>query len=199
MTVERDKTWNYMPVIDDHFCTKCGLCLEVCPGKEVDFKSLTDSFISKNQRKWHRDVGQYLNAFLGYSTENEIREKASSGGAVPTILLHLLETGMIDGVLVVRSTIKDPFNPKAFIAKSRQEILNSMQSKYHPVFLNSILKRIDKANGKYAIVGLPCHLQGLRKYERLKRELKRKIFLRIGLFCGLNLRFDSLEFFTHKV
>jgi len=194
---ERDKMQNYVPVVDEQLCVKCGLCLEVCPGVGVDFKILSNDSDLGKKRKYHPYIGKYLTAFLGYSMEERIRAEASSGGVVPTILLHLLKTGAIDGAIVVRNKEKSPFNPEVFIAKSQQEIFDSVQSKYHPVCLNTALKEIYKDNGKYALVGLPCHIQGLRKYERLKK-LDGKIFLTIGLFCGLNLRFDSLEFFAYK-
>lgn len=195
---KRDTMQNYVPVVNEQLCTECGLCLQVCPGIGVDFKNLSNNSGFKKNRKYHPYIGRYLNTFLGYSLEKKIRAKASSGGIVSAILLQLLETGVIDGAIVVRNKKKNPFNPEVFVAKSQQEIFNSMQSKYHPVCLNRALKEIDKTPGKYAIVGLPCHIHGLRKYERL-RDYNQKIFLSIGLFCGLNLRFDSLEFFVHKL
>jgi len=199
ITLKRDSNWNYVPTIDEKVCVKCGLCLEVCPGKGVNFENLTGPTNLKRQKKWSDYIGGYMAAFLGYSTEDRIRERASSGGVIPSLLLHLLETGKISGVLTVRSNDGEPFNPEIFIAQSPHEILECLQSKYHPVPLNIKLKELENSKGKFAIVGLPCHIHGLRKYENLRKVLKERIFLRIGLFCGINLRFDSLDFFTYKV
>lgn len=201
ISLERNEKWNYVPKVNEEVCTNCGLCLRVCPGREVDFTSLSSCSNLKGQKGkgGHRYIGDYLHTFLGYSTEKEVRENASSGGIVPAILLYLLETKIVDGVLITRARAKDPFNPEVFIATSREEIFGSMQSKYHPVPLNTMLQEINKIDGKFAVVGLPCHIHGIRKYESLDKGLKEKIFLKIGIFCGLNLRFDSLEFFAHKV
>jgi len=196
--LKRDNNQNYTPIVNERCCTKCGLCLKVCPGFGVNFNSLISQHDGKEQRIKHTLIGEYINAFLGFSREKRIRERASSGGVVPTILLNLFETRKIDGALVVRNKEKDPFNPEYFVAKTKQEIIDSMQSKYHPICLNSAIKEIDNINGRYAIVGLPCHIHGLMKYQKLK-NLEQKIYLKIGLFCGLNLRFDSLEFYVHKV
>lgn len=194
ITIKRDAINNYVPVIDDQFCNKCKLCLKVCPGLEVDFGSLINKY---EEGSWHAKIGHYQKTFLGYSLNEDIRYRSSSGGLVPAILIHLLESGKIDGAIVVKGIENDPFNPQVFIAKSSWDILDSMQSRYHPVCLNTVLKDIAISNGKFAIVGLPCHIHGLKKYARFK-AIDKKIFLSIGLFCGLNLRFDSLEFLAHK-
>lgn len=197
--MKRDWRWNYVPTIDEKDCENCGLCLKVCPGNGVNFEELTCLPSLKRRENWNNYIGEYLAAFVGYSTEDRIREKASSGGVIPALLLHLLKTRKISGVLTVRSKDGEPFNPDVFIAQSPHDIFESMQSKYHPVPLNVKLNDLERSKGKFAIVGLPCHIHGLRKYENLRKVLKERVFLRIGLFCGLNLRFDSLDFFTNKV
>lgn len=199
ITLKRDWRWNFVPKIDEEDCVNCGLCLEVCPGYGVNFEELTCLPSLKRREKRNDYIGEYLAAFLGYSTEDRIRKRASSGGLIPALLLYLLETRKISGVLTVRSKDGEPFNPDVFIAQSPHEILESMQSKYHPVPLNVKLNDLERSKGKFAIVGLPCQIHGLRKYENIRKILEERIFLRIGLFCGLNLRFDSLDFFASKV
>lgn len=198
ITLTRDKQRNYTPVIDERRCNKCGLCLRVCPGNEFNLENKITQAEPKYKTKWSNEIGQYIDTFIGYSNEDKVRERASSGGIVSTILLHLLETGKIKGALVVKGSEGRPSDPQVFIARNPKEITDSMQSKYYPVPLNSKFKEIEKINGKIAIVGLPCHLHGLEKYETFRKGLSNKIFLKIGLFCGLNLTFDSLNFFVHK-
>ena len=197
ITLKRDSQKNYVPVVNEKNCSGCRLCLRACPGIEVDFRELAVSQIHNEQRRTNPLIGEYIGIFVGYSKNEEIREGSSSGGIVPQILLDLLETRRIDGALVVGGTTS-PFNPKVFIARTEQEILGSIQSKYHPVCLNSKLKEIERHTGKYALVGLPCHIHGLRKYGKFKK-IEQKIVLTIGVFCAINLRFDSLEFFARKV
>ncbi|MCK4829787.1 Coenzyme F420 hydrogenase/dehydrogenase, beta subunit C-terminal domain, partial [bacterium] len=40
------------------------------------------------------------------------------------------------------------------------------------------------SEGKFAVVGLPCHIQGIRKAELLFPKIKEKIVLCIGIICG---------------
>ena len=37
-----------------------------------------------------------------WTTDDELREKAETGGAVTALLRHALESGMVDGVFAVR-------------------------------------------------------------------------------------------------
>jgi coenzyme F420 hydrogenase subunit beta len=38
--------------------------------------------------------------------------------------------------------------------------------------------------GRYALVGLPCQIQGLRKAQAAIPPLRRRVVLALGLFCG---------------
>jgi coenzyme F420 hydrogenase subunit beta len=39
--------------------------------------------------------------------------------------------------------------------------------------------------GRYALVGLPCHLHALRLAQRHSRRLRERVVLALGIFCGL--------------
>ena len=73
-----------------------------------------------------------------------------------------------------------------------------MQSKYHPVPIISKLKDIPNDISTLAIVGLPCHIHGIRKMEMLNLSLSKIIRLRIGLFCGINLNFLSIVHLAYR-
>jgi len=48
-------------------------------------------------------------------------------------------------------------------------------------------------------VGLPCHINGLRKAELLNKDLKNRIKLHIGIFCGTTKNFLATEFLLEKL
>jgi coenzyme F420 hydrogenase subunit beta len=96
---------------------------------------------------------------------------------------------------------ENPLTPEPFIARTREEIISAARSKYCPVTANTALKEILPAREgeRFAIVGLPCHLHGLRKAEILHAELKRKIVLHVGLFCNHTPAFKATDYILHKV
>jgi coenzyme F420 hydrogenase subunit beta len=172
----------YLPKVDCEKCNKCGICYQACPGHFVDFKQLNQVIFGKEPEDIL--VGSYLNCYIGHATDYNIRYNSASGGLVTALLIFALEEGLIDGALVTKMNDKNPLVPQTFIAKTRDEIISASKSIYCPVPANIALKEIHKSDGKFAVVGIPCHLHGIRKAEMIDKELKEKIVLHIGLFCS---------------
>ena len=192
-----DKTKGlYIPQLDRGRCSECGICFEVCPGHSVDFTALNQDIFGKQPE----DVvlGNYLNCYLGHATDYEIRYNSASGGLVTTLLIFALEEGLIDGALVTRMNREKPLEPEQFIARTREEIISAARSKYCPVPANIALKEILKEEGKFAVVGLPCHIHGIRKAEVVNKKLKEKIALHLGVLCGHTDSFRETEFILKK-
>lgn len=182
----------YVPQIDWETCNHCAICFEVCPGHSVDFEQLNMSvFGSKSEDSV---LGYHLNCYTGYATDSSLRYNAASGGLVTALLIFALEEGLIDGALVTDMSKGNPMEPEPFIAKTKEEIISASKSKYCPVPANIALREILKEDGKYAVVGLPCHIHGIRKAEKIDKALKAKISLHLGIFCGHSPNFLATEF-----
>lgn len=172
-------------------CIGCSLCYDVCPGFAVDFDRLNAEVFSApvDLDSPFSAIGHFTSTYLGHATDDKIRSQAASGGITSALLCYALETGKIDGVYVVRmknATEGDPLSPEVYLATTKEQILRGQQSKYITVPMNECLRDIRKhgKDRKYAVVGLPCHLHGLRKTEQWIPKLREQIVLRIGLFCG---------------
>ena len=185
------------PIVDDNKCTKCQICVKACPGEEVDFPAMQQEVFGKQPE--HELYGNFINIYTSYAYDEEIRYNGASGGVVTKMLNYMLEKKQIDGALVVRMSRERPLEPDVFIARSREELISAQQSKYLPVPMMAGLKEIRKdKNGKYAIVGLPCHFHALRKAEKIFPKLKKQIVLRIGLMCGFNPTLSSTKFLLRR-
>jgi len=177
----------FIPIIDYESCSNCGLCDAVCPGLKIDFNKLRSSLLdNQSQNKLHKNNSHQ---FTGYASDKNIRKKGQSGGIVSALLIYAIENSIIDGVICTRWKKKNPLLPEVFIAKTKTEILSATGSKYCPVPINVILKKINHINGKFAYIGLPCQMEGLRKYEMINNEINKKIILHLGLFCDRTLSF----------
>lgn len=181
----------YEPLVDGE-CDECGLCLKVCPGIGVDFTDL-------NMRVFGREpedilMGNYEECYIAHSRDEELRYGASSGGMISQILIYLLEEGLIDGALVTRMNPERPLEPEPFIARTPQEIIESRGSKYCPVPANVALREILERPGRYAVVGLPCHIGGIRKAEKINKTLRKRIKYHIGIVCNHAPTFKATEF-----
>jgi coenzyme F420 hydrogenase subunit beta len=118
---------------------------------------------------------------------------------ITQLLVFALEEGIIDGALVTKMDKEKPLEPYPFIARTREEILEASRSKYCPVPANVALREIMRKDGKYAVVGLPCHIHGLRKAEQLSRKLRERIIVHFGLFCSHNDSFLMTRYLLYRL
>ena len=190
------KEGRYVPQLNNERCNQCGICYEVCPGHSVNFEELNFTTFGKKSK----DIlmGNYVNCYIGHSTDPTIRYNSASGGLVTALLIFAIEEGIVDGALVTKMNDKNPLEPEVFIARSKGEIIAASKSKYCPVPANIAIKEVLKEDGKFAAVGLPCHIHGIRKAEMINKKL-RKIVLHFGLFCNHSPTFLATDYLLQKM
>lgn len=176
-------------------CIECGLCFKSCPGYGFDYHTATRNIFQKEYENGSI-LGNYRKIAKGYAADNSISHTASSGGLLTAVILYLLKNKLINGVIGIAIEGKNKYKPA--ILSSEEEIVAAMQSKYTFIPVNEAIKYMDKINGKYAAVGLPCQIQGLRKAVALSPALKDKIYCYLGLFCGFNMSHDATDYLVQK-
>jgi coenzyme F420 hydrogenase subunit beta len=188
----------YVPRIMKEKCNNCGICYKVCPGHEIDFKQLNLEIFGKESEDIL--IGNHVKCYVGHATDYDIRYNSASGGLVTQLLIFALEKRIIDGALVTRMKRDKPLEPEPFIARTREEIIEASKSKYCPVPANIALKEIlnSKKGERFAVVGLPCHIHGLRKAEQINKKLKEKIVLHLGISCSSNRNFLATDYLLQK-
>lgn len=194
-----EKNGIYIPELNESKCNKCGLCYKVCPGYEVDFKALNIGIFGKEPENIL--IGNFLNCYVGYSSNINIRHNAASGGLITSLLIFALEEGLINGALVTRMKKNKPLEPEPFIARTPEEITEACGSKYCPVPANIGLKEIimAKENERFAVVGLPCHIHGLRKAQIVNAKLRERVVLSLGIICNHTPTFKATEYLLTNV
>ena len=186
-----------LPVVDIDKCIECLLCLRCCPGFSLDFVRMNDEVFGKQPEDVF--LGGLVECYVGHSTDPRMRSACSSGGVVGQLLVYALENRVIDGVVVVRMREDDPLRPEPFVARTREEVLTGSRAKYCPVAPNVVLDTLMAEKGRFAVVGLPCHIHGIRKAEGVFKSLKDKIVLHVGLFCGHTIDFRATGLLLRKL
>lgn len=191
ITLQKDRYGIHLePIIEEKTCLQCGLCISVCPGTGWDAGI---RFPGTSDGKSVRHLGTVTGCFMGISLDDTIRSNAASGGIVAELLVYLLEKKYVDGVIVSRMKPGSALETETFIAKTRQEIISSQKSVYCPVPAGKILSEIIRQDGKYAFVGLPCHIAGLKKAQMMNEVLTERIIYTIGLFCSRTPTYRATE------
>ncbi|MDR7665075.1 Coenzyme F420 hydrogenase/dehydrogenase, beta subunit C-terminal domain [Methanosarcina sp. Z-7115] len=188
----------YTPKINKDVCNKCGVCYNICPGYKVDDEKLNPEIFGKEPENIF--IGNYQNCYTAYSKDTKIRYNSSSGGLITQLLISALEKGIINGALVTRMSKSKPLEPEPFIARTKEEIIEASKSKYCPVPVNIVLKEIlnSDTNEKFAIVGLPCHIRGIRKAQRVNEKLRKSIIFCLGIFCNHTPHFLATNLFLQR-
>lgn len=187
-----------LPTINVSLCKNekgCHRCMDSCPGIGCDLVHKASDLFQSVSIIEHRYIGKYLKCFSGYSTEETIRLKASSGGVLTHFLIWLLENKKIDGAVVTKFAKNEPLYVKTFIATTKEEIIASMGSKYAPVSYHETITNIKSAKGsRYVIIGLPCHIHGFRKVLEFDKQFRQKIVGLFSLFCSGTQTFNYTEY-----
>ena len=187
------KDGHFLPEVNNGKCVECGLCIKSCPGVGCEISKLSTKFLT-DATKDDKIVGRYEQCFVGHSTDYDLRYHSASGGMVTQLLVWLLETERIDGAVVTKFDCSKPFMTNTFIATSKEELVDAKSSKYAPVSFHEVAGLIKKANGtRYVIVGLPCHVQGLRKQMEWDKVLEKKVVALFGLYCSCGRTFYLTE------
>jgi len=184
--IRRDAHMRYFPTVvsEDPCKTRCkSLCVEVCAGIHEDPSLWSRAPIGADS--WEDfTVGHVDSAWVGYSTDQGIRSRGTSGGLVIGLLTYLLESKKVDGVLTIGPNTKDPLQHDIKVVTTAAELADCWGSKYYPMPLGQAFRQLMQAHKKYAVVLLGCHMRSLRLMERRIARLRENIVLRVGLICG---------------
>lgn len=119
-----------------------------------------------------------MKVYLSNSNIKTLRSDASSGGAVKSILIDLIDQGKVDQAIFTQMTDD---GPKTIVSSVRAEILRNTNSIYHPTNPISVLSKLDP-DKQYVFVGLPCHISTLRRLQSY--GIATQIVFAISLFCN---------------
>jgi len=195
MEMTRDGT--YIPKTAADNCLGCDVCTSICPVNNENIAELNEFVFGRQPENLL--MGNFIGCYTGYSTDPIIRWKATSGGVITSLLIYLLRNRLIDGALLTRTGRDDPLKAEPFIARTEEDVLSAMGSKYVPVPLNELLNEVSSDNGRFAVVGLPCHIQGIRQAELKRKELRDRIVYHFGLVCSRTMSFRGVEYILRKM
>jgi coenzyme F420 hydrogenase subunit beta len=177
----------------DGECVACGQCIDACPGLGAPLKKLDMQVFGREQTEEEekKGLGIYISDRNLVSADKKIQEKGYTGGKMTALLAYLLKNKEVDAAIVSQWGGASPYPWVSWpaIAATREDVIKGAASKY--VFSPNLMALGEVADREdiksVAIVGLACHMQGLRKLELLGApyaDLAKKVKYTLGLYCG---------------
>ncbi len=198
-------------IVSDQLCLGCGACAQIVGKEKIDFKISEDGFlrpfvidelstenevsISKVCPGIHVGIddhsadysdlwGSVHSVHVGWSTDENIRHLASSGGGISAVLCYLLSNGKVDCVLHSGVSESDPLENTYKISTRVEQVIANSGSRYAPAApLMGIMDAIREFNS-IAFVGKPCDVVALRKLANELDVVKRKVKYAISFMCA---------------
>ena len=176
-------------------CIACQMCYYSCTRVEFDQAAVDEWLFGRGREGDEELIGVHTGLYAVKSKDEDILKVCQNGGAATSLLLYALEEGIVDGVVCTCSDEK--WTPRVFVATSREDLLKCAGTKYSPspnVF-GVRLAVEEYALEKVALVGTPCHIEGLRKVQmsELRHEaVAEAVKFAVGLFCMGNYDYDAL-------
>ena len=181
----------YRPVRDAEKCVMCGRCVQVCAGHGLEREQarMPPPNGSADGLLWG-DAWCYV----GAAKDKDIRFRGASGGMVTAVLAYLLESGVVDGAIVALASDCEPLRPRMEACHSTDAVRQAVGSRYCPIEMSHALHQTNHGDGKYAVVGLPCHINSLVKAQHVLPRLKNTYPFLLGLICGHSPSFHATDY-----
>jgi len=176
---------------------ECSTCFRYCPRTYFPTEMFEKELFNGDANRSY-SLGYYQKLVAAKSNDEAVLKITQNGGVVSSLLIHALDSGLIDGVLLTDKD--DKWFPKPVIARTPDEILSCVGSKYtiSPTLITYSEAIREYKLEKLAFVGLPCQIHAVRKLQ-LSSPLSEeygKFKLIIGLYCFSNYTYDLLKTFV---
>ncbi len=180
------------------YCVGCKLC-QICSKAELAVDEKGFSYPVSGDQNWLESIcpignppmeyydkssvwGRTKGVYLGWSLNAKTRKAASSGGVLTEICCFLLRTGVVDGIIHISANPNCQTKNLTSISYTEKDIISKSGSRYS---ISSPLEILDKTDStkKYALVGKPCDIVALRKFQTMNETVKDMIPITLSFFC----------------
>ena len=158
----------------------------VCPTMTADYGALKrrPDYVASVDPVTERNWGAITGIWEGYATDEEIRFKGSSGGALTALSLYCLEQLGHHGVLHTGENPDDPIRNTTRMSHSRAELLAVVGSRYSPASVCDGLAEVEAAPAPCVVIGKPVEIAATRNAMEMVPALRDKIGVTLSFFCA---------------
>lgn len=182
-----DKYAHKVAVLKSDLKKNDSIFLEICPfsGRSLNESELSDIFL-EDCSSYNKNIGKYVNCYIGYSLDDNFRKIGTSGGLIKWLAYKLFINNDINYFIQVNQN--EGNNDELFsynVIKESSDIVKlKSKTAYYPVSLEKVIDFIENNEGKYAITGIPCFIKSLRLLSLRNEKIRHRIKFLFGIVCG---------------
>lgn len=128
--------------------------------------------------------GPYVSMHTGYTSRTSLRHAASSGGGLSAVLIHLLESGQVNGVIQTGADPRLPIANVAVLSQTADAVQGAAGSRYAPSSPLAGLEAHLQSRQRFAFVGKPCDVAALRALALDDPRIDARIPVMLSFFCA---------------
>jgi coenzyme F420-reducing hydrogenase beta subunit len=157
-------------------CSECGLCdtyyiyyvRQACAFINQQISKL-ESLVHHRSRNLDNQDELYFGVHqqMFAARKQQPIEGAQWTGIVSSIAIEMLNRGLVEGVVCVKSTPEDRFQPMPILARTPEEVLAARVNKPTLSPNLSVLEQIESSGlNRLLVIGVGCQIQALRAVEQ---------------------------------
>jgi len=157
-------------------CSECGLCdtyyihyvRQACAFINQQISKL-ESLVHQRSRNLDNQDELYFGVHqqMFAARKQQPIEGAQWTGIVSSIAIEMLNRGLVEGVVCVKSTPEDRFQPMPILARTPEEVLAARVNKPTLSPNLSVLEQIESSGlNRLLVIGVGCQIQALRAVEQ---------------------------------
>lgn len=161
--------------------------LNICPFYNNDYNedAIGKELYSKLDNIQHdKYIGYNLINYAGFVKQGDYRKKGSSGGFGTWIASKLLEEGLVDKIIHVKTSNSEDLLFEYQLSSNLEETQEGSKSRYYPIEMSKVLDYVVNNDYNYLFVGVPCFVKAVRQLQKRYPVLKERIKFTLGLVCG---------------
>ncbi len=132
----------------------------------------------------HAVWGPYHRVATGYATDDEIRHRASSGGALTGLAVFALRAGLVDRVIHVGADPGRPTRNRTLVSRCAEEVVGGAGSRYAASSPLADIDAVLAEGGRALFIGKPCDVGALRQLGRFDPRVEAHVPYILSFFCA---------------
>jgi coenzyme F420 hydrogenase subunit beta len=121
---------------------------------------------------------------IGHAGDPAVRFRASSGGALSALGIHLLQSGEIDFILHVAGSKQHPLRSAFQLSFDAAQVIEASGSRYGPAAPLTDFRAVLDRGRPFAFIGKACDISAIRNYAKHDPRVDELLRCALNFYCG---------------